>query len=269
VGATQLRIDAKALELNKTKQRAVTQGLRSYAEVFEAQSEALKELSSETVKTAISDAVESTEAALAEAATSPSEAGVRGVAQETADTVKDLLTDTSERFHLSAAAVREQANAMVGAVQALLSGREQVFASLIEALAEEHASSEDIDRLNAARRIALFNRVRSESYAGPELAEWGLQRQRLHQLREENRLFAIKIPQERSLLYPQWEFDETHREREGLPELIAEAKELGLDSLSFHLIMTNPEAGEGRTPLELWESGETGSAEAILKANAV
>jgi hypothetical protein len=278
----ELRINTSAPSLGKLapeKRRLIEQGFRRYGETLEAEAETLASLTPAAVRQVIREVPSAAHAAIVEqAGAREHSSGIRALSvparratEEAGQAVARLLAELAERYEMSAAALKEQASVVVRTAHAILSGREHVFDVVMEALAvQEHLNQEDVEQLNEARLLALHNRVMAESHTGKKLEEWGLQRQRLHQLRQESRLFAISVPQQRGFLYPRWQFDpETRREREGLSELITAAKDLRIDPLSFHLIMTNADAGNGKAPLELLESGEVNRVEAILRANAV
>jgi hypothetical protein len=275
--------DANALEIQikvpvstdlpATKRKLVAKSVQRYSETIGQEAKTLQELPGPALDEALRNAAEAAHAAIAERTQSeaPPElnARARQAMHETTRAMARIFADLAEQ--LSAAQLKEQMRVALDTTRAIVSGRPRVLDALTKVLREAGDLDEaGIESLNEAQLLALHNRVRQESRLGKDLRQWGLVRQRLHQLREENRVFAIKIPSERGLLYPEWQFDpETQRERDGVPELITAAKDLEIDPLSFHLLMTNPEAGGGTAPVEMLESGDVESAQAILRANAV
>lgn len=252
-------------------ERLIVDGLRSYSAVIDDEWERLESLPRAEARRAVEEATEAAREALEAIAQPDARAlNLRAEARESIDSIYGLVREATERYDLGRPAIQRQLKAAVAAARAVLRGRENFIERIQELLTQDGELEErDIDQLNEARHVALMNRVRNEALSGKELEAWGLSRQRLHQLREENRLFAIKIPQQRGLFYPRWQFDsETLREREGVAVLIEAAKEFGIDPLSFHLMMTNPEAGDGVAPHELLEQGEVDHVLSILRANA-
>ncbi|MEK6252328.1 MAG: hypothetical protein AABM43_10365 [Actinomycetota bacterium] len=258
--------------LPSSKLKLVETNVKRYGETIGRETEALQDLPSPAFNRVLKAATEAAQASIerTHSGVGPQlSAQARQALEDTTRAMTRLFTDLAEQR--SARQLREQMRVALDTTRALVSGRPRVFEAVSKVLDQARDLDEaQIDTLNEARLIALHNRVREDSHLGKDLEKWGLVRQRLHQLREENRIFAIKIPQERGLLYPEWQFDpETHRERAGVAELISTAKDVGIDPLSFHLLMTNPEAGDGTAPVKMMESGDIESAQVILRANAV
>jgi hypothetical protein len=249
----------------------VLEGLRSYGAVIDTEWERLDSLSQPDARRAVDEAARAAQAAIQAIATPDApRSQLWAEARESIDSIYVLLHQVVERYDLGRAAVQRQAEAAAAAARAVLGGRDAVIERIQELLSEDgDTEGRHVDELNEARHVALMNRVRSESLSGKQLEAWGLSRQRLHQLREENRLFAVKIPQVRGLSYPRWQFDpEALRPRDGLNVLVEAAKTYGIDPLSFHLMMTNPDAGDGTPPHELLEHGAVDRVLSILRANS-
>jgi hypothetical protein len=126
----------------------------------------------------------------------------------------------------------------------------------------------EIERARARARIrmqAIFRKILSESLTISELKPYK-SRQRLQQLRDADRLFAIKTPYERGLVYPSWQFDDTYDPLAVMPALIHTAKEVGLSPLGFHQIMTGRRVG-GKTGVELLGEGHENLALSLIRAS--
>lgn len=178
--------------------------------------------------------------------------------------------------------VEERATLAAEVFEALLQADPQQFDALIAALKEsvpaaDVSEGEQMDELSEAdlrkaedrarlKMKATFLRTIEESFTVAELREdFRLSRQRLKQLRDEERLFAVEVPYERSLLYPTWQFDETGRPREAVRPLIHTAREAGLDALGFHLLMTG-EREDGPTGLQYLREGREDEALALVRS---
>lgn len=173
--------------------------------------------------------------------------------------------------------LEERATLAAEVFEVLLQADAQQFDAIVEALKEAPAaaSSREEDELsegelreveNRARlkMKAIFLRTIDESFSVAELRkEFKLSRQRLKQLRDEERLFAVEVPYERGLFYPTWQFDETGRPRESVRPLIGAAKEAGLDALGFHLLMTG-EQENGPTGVQYLREGREDQALALV-----
>lgn len=160
--------------------------------------------------------------------------------------VKDLAARAqvaSDTFRLITKASPDQLEALSDAI-----------APIVE-LDPAQTSDEDAEAAGRVLIRQLHERLVRQSYSVRELAELGPSRQRLSQLRKEGRLFALHLPYKRSLLYPRWQFDGDLRPRPEMPELIAAATAAGLEPVDFQVLMTNVEAGDGTTPVELLDNG--------------
>lgn len=117
------------------------------------------------------------------------------------------------------------------------------------------------------RLDALYQRIIRDSYSVADLRS-RVSRQRLKQLRDRDRLFAIDVPFFKGKLYPRWQFGlATGKPRAIMPELIKAGREAGMDAISFHQTMLSPAAGGGDlTPVDLLDAGEEEAVLRILQA---
>lgn len=184
--------------------------------------------------------------------------------------ILEAVRARAELDNLSQRQFLAQLDVAVGVAEAMLAGNSAVLEQVEDLLTDPGFVSDKVDAVNLARELAISNKLRNESFTTSDLKSWGLSRQRLHQLRSENRLFAVKIPQERGLLYPKWQLDKkTKRGMPGLDSAVLEAKRLEIDPISFHQIMTNPDAGDGMEPRSFLADGDTERVLAILRANSL
>ena len=130
----------------------------------------------------------------------------------------------------------------------------------------EETSVDELEERNRRRLQAVYRSIMDDSYTVKDLRDaWNISRQRLQQLRGENRLFAIEVPHRKGFFYPRWQFDQETKPWSFMPELIGTAKAEELDPISFHRLMTNPHAGNGVAPIELAKSGEMDQALGIIR----
>jgi hypothetical protein len=144
------------------------------------------------------------------------------------------------------------------------------FAELTEILdrpvARDDADDETLNDWGRLRVLTMYEQVRREVHTVGWLEEQGVSRQRLNQWRQAGRLHGIKgVPGVRGFAYPRWQFDDTLHPREFMPALTAAAEDARLDALALHLLMTNPAAGGGQTPLALLEQGEHALVERLVR----
>ena len=145
------------------------------------------------------------------------------------------------------------------------------FDALVELL-DRPVASEDVDdeALNdwgRLRVLTMYEQVRGEVHTVGWLEEHGVSRQRVNQWRSAGRLYGIKgVPGVRGYAYPRWQFDDTLHPREFMPALTAAAEDARLDPLALHLLMTDPEAGNGQTPLALLEQGHAQLVERLVRS---
>lgn len=165
--------------------------------------------------------------------------------------------------------------AVSGVARVLLDGSSADIAALENKLRrekenEQHSDSlEELEVRNKLRVFARYREIEERSLSGPELQErLGVSRQRLGQLRKEERLLGLRLPIRREVYYPLWQFGEDGRPLGILPRLIEAAEEAGMGALALDALMTNPgavdsEAG-GDTPAELLRSGDPEAEEYVL-----
>ena len=165
--------------------------------------------------------------------------------------------------------------AVSGIARVLLDGSSADIAALESKLRrekenEQHSDSlEELEVRNKLRVFARYREVEERSLSGSELQErLGVSRQRLGQLRKEERLLGVKLPIHREVYYPLWQFGEDGRPLGILPRLIEAAAGAGMGALALDALMTNPGAVEseagGNTPAELLRSGDPEAEEYVL-----
>jgi hypothetical protein len=197
----------------------------------------------------------------------------RAPVERAAERLVELLTESAHLRTFTSNELEERAQAAIDAFTVLVRGDAPRLRAVIDALdpvPAEAPAEVDLGEAEARGRLrlqALYQKIIKESESVAELAEWGLSRQRLKQLRDAERLFAIDVPFHKGLLYPSWQFDPAdHRPRAIMPTLIRAAKEADLDAISFHQIMTNPRAGGGTAPCDLLDVGREDLVLGILAA---
>lgn len=191
----------------------------------------------------------------------------------TLDNVLGLMLTSAYEKDVSAKQLERQGEVAIDTLRILVGGHAGRLESLIDALevpAVEgyvDVSEEEAEARARLRRQALYQRVIRDSFSVAELGrQTGISRQRLKQLRDQGRLFAIEVPFHRGLLYPRWQFaPATGKPREEMPRLIEAGRDGGLDAIGFHVMMNNPAAGGGLSPLDLLEDGEEAQVMAILR----
>jgi hypothetical protein len=130
----------------------------------------------------------------------------------------------------------------------------------------EETSIDELEERNRRRVQAVYRSIMEDSYTVQDLRDaWDISRQRLQQLRGEDRLFAIEVPHRKGFFYPRWQFDQETKPWSFMPKLIGTAKAEELDPISFHRLMTNPRAGNGTPPIELAKSGDVDQALGIIR----
>jgi hypothetical protein len=183
------------------------------------------------------------------------------------------LLATLERDSRTSTQIQERATVAAELFDLLLRGSADEVESLIDALKPLPSAEGDneID-LQAAedrarlRMKAIFFRAIEDSFTVAQLRdELELSRQRVKQLRDEDRLFAIDVPYERSLLYPRWQFDSSGRPRAQMPALIRAARDSGLDALGFHLLMTG-RRDEEPSGVQMLRDGDEDRVLALVRA---
>ncbi|MDQ3506465.1 MAG: hypothetical protein M3494_00365 [Actinomycetota bacterium] len=153
----------------------------------------------------------------------------------------------------------------------LLEGSSSDIAALEEKLRrgrnEESEAIEELEVRNKLRVFARYREIEERSLAGSELQErLGVSRQRLGQLRKEKKLLGIRLPINREIHYPVWQFGEDGRPLQAMPRLIEKAEETGLGALALDSLMTNPAVvdANGRSAADLLRSGDGDTEEYVL-----
>lgn len=166
-------------------------------------------------------------------------------------------------------------DAVSGVARVLLDGSSEDIVALENKLRREkendqHSDSlEELEVRNKLRVFARYRGIEERSLSGSELqARLGVSRQRLGQLRKEERLLGLRLPIRREVYYPLWQFGEDGRPLAVLPRLIEDAEEAGMGALALDALMTNPDAVEseadGNTPAGLLRSGEPEAEKYVL-----
>lgn len=165
--------------------------------------------------------------------------------------------------------------AISGVARVLLGGSSEDIAALENELRRgrenDSASLEELEVRNKLRVFARYREIEERSLSGTELRErLGASRQRLGQLRKEERLLGARLPIRREVYYPLWQFGEDGRPLEAMPRLIEASAEVGLGALALDSLMTNPGAVEsetgGATLADLLRSGDPEAEEYVLGA---
>lgn len=196
----------------------------------------------------------------------------RRVVLQSVATIVETLTETAFLEDIEVNDLAARARVASDTFRLIAKASPDRFEALSDAIAPivelDPAETSDEDAEAAGRLLVrqLHERVARDSYAVRELAELGLSRQRLGQLRKADRLFAVELPYKRSLLYPRWQFDDAFRPRPEMPELIAAAKAAKLEPIAFHALMTNIEAGDGVSPVDMLKSGQRDVVLSIIAA---
>ena len=185
-----------------------------------------------------------------------------------------LIQSTYLQAAGEAATFEQRAQTAVDTLRVIALGDSRQLQSVIEALepmTPEDPETVDLEEAEARGRLrlqALYRKIVTDSYSVSDLrAEWGITRQRLAQLRQEDRLFAISVPFHRGMLYPRWQFGADQRPRPIMPNLIKEAKSVGLDAIGFHQLMTNPASGAGASPVQMLDYGQEALVLGIIRAS--
>lgn len=160
--------------------------------------------------------------------------------------------------------------AISGFARVLLGGSSEDIVALENKLRRDRESDSDsLEELEVRNKLRVFARYRGiegRSLSGTELRErLGVSRQRLGQLRKEERLLGVRLPIRREVYYPLWQFGEDGKPLEMMPRLITAAEETGLGALALDALMTNPTAVDnGETLAELLRSGDPEAEEYVL-----
>jgi hypothetical protein len=193
---------------------------------------------------------------------------------ETLEQVLDLLIGAASEEDLSGKQLRQRGRLAVDTLDLVVAHPDPVrldsVADALEAVEVDDAIDVDLDEAEARARLrlhALYQRIIRDSYSVADLRA-RVSRQRLKQLRDQDRLFAIEVPFFKGMLYPRWQFElDTGKPRAIMPELISAGREVGLDAIGFHQIMLSPAAAGGDlTPVDLLDAGEEEAVLRILRA---
>jgi hypothetical protein len=194
---------------------------------------------------------------------------IEPVRQAFAD-VFGLLMQNTYHADISNLELAEQAQAAADVFHVLLTGNTRQLDSVISALEPvTDGDPEQIDVEEAASRArlrlhALYRKVLGESMTVAQLKSWGLSRQRLQQLRVLDRLFAIKIPYQRGLVYPSWQFGINREPRRIMPELLKAARHARLDAVGFHQLMVGRRSNQP-TGVEMLDAGRDDRVLALIR----
>ena len=127
------------------------------------------------------------------------------------------------------------------------------------AIAEGEPATPALARARSA--VAVFEerfKLGQSCLTAPVVARGlGVSRQRLHQLRQEDRLLGLGLGGPRGALYPAWQFGPTGRLAPGLQQLLRAARERGIEAAALHTWMETPREEFGRVaPADLLRRGE-------------
>ena len=143
----------------------------------------------------------------------------------------------------------------------------EALTALLDRAVPNTADDDALDDWGRLRVLTMYEQVRGECHTVGSLEERGVSRQRVNQWRGAGRLTGIKgVPGVRGFVYPRWQFGPTLHPRDWMPAITAAADDARLDPLALHLLMTNPDAGDGRTPLEMVERGDLERVERLVRA---
>jgi HSP20 family protein len=136
---------------------------------------------------------------------------------------------------------------------------------------EPDAASEELvaelEKRNMLRVFDDWRHFEKRCLSGPILQEkLGISRQRLKQLRDENKLIGLRIPMRREFYYPLWQFAEDGHPLPVIPRLMGAAEEAHIDALTLDALMTSKSAGNGTPPAELLRAGREDHVVEIIRA---
>ncbi len=98
----------------------------------------------------------------------------------------------------------------------------------------------------------------------------GVGRERLRQMRDGGRLLGIVYGERRPTLYPYWQFTEEGKIVEGLEEVVAASRDVGMDPETLHFFMTEPdERLDDTPPVELLRRGGAGEVARLLLSSGL
>lgn len=119
---------------------------------------------------------------------------------------------------------------------------------------------------NLARVLEDRIRLREETLRAGDVEKMlGVGRERLRRMRDGGRLLGIVQGERRPTLYPYWQFTGEGRIVEGLDEILAASRGVGMDPETLHFFMTEPEARlDGLPPVELLRQGDAEGVARLL-----
>src|SRR3954451_14998661 len=178
------------------------------------------------------------------------------------------LAETEVTREPVADADRRLAAAFTAYVRHASGGEFEALTELLDRpVARDDVDDETLNDWGRLRVLTMYEQVRGDVHTVGWLEEQGVSRQRVNQWRSAGRLYGIKgVPGVRGFAYPRWQFDDTLHPREFMPALTAAAEDARLDPLALHLLMTNPAAAGGRTPLAVAEQGDVAFVERLIRA---
>jgi hypothetical protein len=186
-----------------------------------------------------------------------------------------LDSDTEKSFLERPKGEREALSGAISRIaRVLLDGSSEDIAALEDKLRrdredERHpARLDELEVRNELRIFARYREIEERSLSGHELQErLGVSRQRLGQLRKEQRLLGLRLPIRREVYYPLWQFGKDGRPLGVLARLIEAAEEAGMGAIALDALMTNPaavDADNGETPADLLRSDDPEAEEYVL-----
>ena len=111
---------------------------------------------------------------------------------------------------------------------------------------------------NLVRVLRDRARLREDSLKAGEVEDLLLVgRERLRHMREHGRILGVVRGERRPTLYPRWQFTSEGEIVESLEDVIAAAREAGIEPEQLHFFMTEPdERAGGEPPVDLLRRGE-------------
>jgi hypothetical protein len=189
-----------------------------------------------------------------------------------------LLVDVAERLKPLPPGERSERERLIealadAALELPLSDLAPLRASLEElSVAESGATSRAALTAARARNITRvledFARLESESVPGTAvLSGLGVSRQRLHQLRQQGRLVAVRSRARRASRYPAWQFTDRGEIVAGLERVLRAAQEAEMGPETLHFFMTEPsDRLGGNAPGDLLARGEVDRIVEVLRS---
>ena len=179
----------------------------------------------------------------------------------------DSLLTTAWDVDITDEGLARRLDAATAAAQAVTVVSERQLAQ-IELVLHGLAPDQDLEaskRRGEERIRQLYDRIIMDSYSTGQLSKkFRIKRQRAHQLRQEDKLFAIRVPQHRGLLHPVWQFVDM-APRPEMSQLIKQAREARLSAIELHTLMTNPNLlDDGETLLKHFEAGNLDLVLAVI-----